>query len=294
MSMSPAVDVTSLRKTYRDGLFGRRRVEALAGVTLDVGRGEIFGLLGPNGAGKTTLIKVLLGMVRATGGAASLLGRSAGSRAARREVGYLPENHRIPRHHTGNSALLYFGSLSGLSRAEVRAPQRAVVGHRGPGRPGGKRRSKNTPRACCSGWAWLRPCCTIPQLLILDEPTDGVDPVGRSEMRTLLLGTQGGRQNDLHQQPPAAGSRAGMRPGGDPRPRADVAARDDLRADGARRAPKCDWSSPAASTSCARRWLECPRPKRARSGTEQFEIVLATSRTSRRSTARSTGCAGRA
>ncbi|HEY5315961.1 MAG TPA: ATP-binding cassette domain-containing protein, partial [Pirellulales bacterium] len=102
---TPAIDVQELRKTYRDGLLGRRRVEALKGVTFQVRRGEIFGLLGPNGAGKTTLIKVLLGVVRRTAGQAWLLGRAAGDRRGRVHVGYLPENHRIPRHHTGNSAL---------------------------------------------------------------------------------------------------------------------------------------------------------------------------------------------
>ena len=72
MSAPTAIDVENLRKMYRDGLFGRRRIQALAGVTLAVGRGEIFGLLGPNGAGKTTLIKILLGIVRATGGSGRL------------------------------------------------------------------------------------------------------------------------------------------------------------------------------------------------------------------------------
>src|SRR5437870_10461126 len=107
MTSTPAIEVNSLAKTYRDGLFGRRRVEALKGVSLQVGRGAIFGLLGPNGAGKTTLIKILLGIVRKSGGTATLLGRPAGDRLGRRRVGYLPENHRIPRHHTGNTALEY-------------------------------------------------------------------------------------------------------------------------------------------------------------------------------------------
>jgi ABC-2 type transport system ATP-binding protein len=175
-----------LRKTYRDGLLGRRTIEALAGVTLQVGRGEIFGLLGPNGAGKTTLIKVLLGLVRATGGGASLLGRPAGNRVGRREVGYLPENHRIPRHHTGNSALNFFGSLSGLARGEVRRRRGALmdaVGLADWGNTSIKKYSKGMLQRLGLALAMLHD----PHLLILDEPTDGVDPVGRSEMRALLL-----------------------------------------------------------------------------------------------------------
>ena len=157
----------------------------MAGVTLEVGRGEIFGLLGPNGAGKTTLIKVLLGLVRATGGAASLLGRPAGSRVSRKDVGYLPENHRIPRHHTGNSALEFYGSLSGLSRGETRRrrePLLATVGLAEWGRTSIKKYSKGMLQRLGLALAMLHD----PHLLVLDEPTDGVDPVGRSEMRALL------------------------------------------------------------------------------------------------------------
>jgi ABC-2 type transport system ATP-binding protein len=180
-----AVDVKNLRKVYRDGLLGRREIEALRGVSLAVARGEIFGLLGPNGAGKTTLIKVLLGIVRGTAGGASLLGLPAGSRLARKQVGYLPENHRIPRHHTGNSALMFFGSLSGLSRREIRnrrGPLLETVGLARWGQTPIKKYSKGMLQRLGLAQALLHD----PQLLILDEPTDGVDPVGRSEMRALL------------------------------------------------------------------------------------------------------------
>ena len=114
------IQTTDVSKTYRSGLFGRKSFQALKGVSLNVPRGTIYGLLGPNGAGKTTLIKILLGIVRKSGGTASVLGHVAGSRAARREVGYLPENHRIPRHLTANTALEYYGALSGLSMSEIR------------------------------------------------------------------------------------------------------------------------------------------------------------------------------
>ena len=120
MPDASVIEVRDLRKTYRDGWLGRKRIEALRGVTFQVQRGEIFGLLGPNGAGKNTLIKVLLGIVRKTSGDAALLDRAAGDRATRRRVGYLPEGHRLPRHLTGNTALEYYGGLSGLSAGEVR------------------------------------------------------------------------------------------------------------------------------------------------------------------------------
>src|SRR5436190_1760596 len=117
---APAIEVDSLRKTYRDGLFGSRSIEALKGISFKVERGEIFALLGPNGAGKTTFIKILLGIVRRSGGSAQLLGHPAGDRRSRKQVGYLPENLRLPRHLTANTALELCGNLSGLSTREVR------------------------------------------------------------------------------------------------------------------------------------------------------------------------------
>lgn len=185
MNHEATIRVEGLRKTYRDGLWGRRRVEALRGVTFQVGRGEIFGLLGPNGAGKTTLIKVLLGIVRKTGGAASLLNRPPGDRLGRRRVGYLPEGHRIPRHHTGDTALEFYGSLSGLSLREIkrRRPELlSLVGLADWGHVPIKKYSKGMLQRLGLAQALLHD----PELLILDEPTDGVDPVGRKEMRSVF------------------------------------------------------------------------------------------------------------
>jgi len=179
------IDVQDLRKTYSDGFFRRQQVEALKGVSFRVERGSIFGLLGPNGAGKTTLIKVLLGIVRKSGGTAALLGQPAGDRQGRRRVGYLPETHRIPRHHTANSALEYYGSLSGLSRDEIRRRRPELLELVGLGTWGNspvKKFSKGMLQRLGLAQALMH----NPELLILDEPTDGVDPVGRSEMRGML------------------------------------------------------------------------------------------------------------
>jgi len=179
------IDVQDLQKTYNDGFIRRRRVEALKGVSFHVERGSIFGLLGPNGAGKTTLIKVLLGIVRKSGGSAALLGQPAGDIQGRRRVGYLPESHRIPRHHTANSALEYYGSLSGLSNDEIRRRRPELlklVGLDTWGSSPVKKFSKGMLQRLGLAQALMH----NPELLILDEPTDGVDPVGRSEMRAML------------------------------------------------------------------------------------------------------------
>lgn len=185
----PAIEVHDLHKTYRSGLFGRN-VQALRGVSLQVRRGEIFGLLGPNGAGKTTLIKILLGIVRRTSGHAMLLGKAAGRRTSRREVGYLPENHRIPRHHTGNSALEFYAALSHMSGAEIRRRRPdllKLVGLSEWGKASTRQYSKGMLQRLGLAQALMHD----PQILILDEPTDGVDPVGRAELRALLIELKG-------------------------------------------------------------------------------------------------------
>lgn len=179
------IQTTDVSKTYRSGLFGRKSFQALKGVSLNVPRGTIYGLLGPNGAGKTTLIKILLGIVRKSGGTASVLGHVAGSRAARREVGYLPENHRIPRHLTANTALEYYGALSGLSMSEIRKRRAAIlesVGLRGRERD----RVSGYSKGMLQRLGLAQSMIHKPQLIVLDEPTDGVDPVGRREIRDVL------------------------------------------------------------------------------------------------------------
>lgn len=191
-SAEPLIRVRELRKTYRSGFASRRRVEALRGVSLEVHPGEVFGLLGPNGAGKTTLIKVLLGIVRSSGGSASLLGQPAGSVASRRRIGYLPENLRIERHHTARTALTFYGRLSNLSGAALQARIDSLielVGLAGRDREPISRFSKGMGQRLGLAQALLND----PELLILDEPTDGLDPVGRADVRKLLrrLGDEG-------------------------------------------------------------------------------------------------------
>jgi ABC-2 type transport system ATP-binding protein len=185
MSESHFIEVDALSKTYRDGLFGRKKIEAVKGVSFQVQPGEIFGLLGPNGAGKTTIIKMLLGIVRKTKGQARLLGKPIGDRISRQQVGYLPEAHRMPLHHTGNSALAYYGKLSGMSRADVRARAPEMLDMVGLKEWGGtpiKKYSKGMMQRLGLAQAILHD----PEVVILDEPTDGVDPVGRKEIRTVL------------------------------------------------------------------------------------------------------------
>lgn len=172
------IETRELRKTYG-------RVEALKGVSIRVEKGEIYGLLGQNGAGKTTLIKILLGIVHKTDGDASLLGHPAGTVTVRRQVGYLPEDHRFPEYHTGYSLMDFYGQLYGLSRDERRRriPEMLEV-------VGIKSRMDSRIRTYSKGMKQrlgiAQSMFHDPAVIFLDEPTDGVDPVGRREIRDLM------------------------------------------------------------------------------------------------------------
>ncbi len=182
---SPAIDVHQLRKVYREGLVVRHSLEALKGVSFTIARGEIFGLLGPNGAGKTTFVKVLLGIVRKSGGTATLLGLPAGSCASRRKIGYLPENLRIPRHLNARSALALYGQLSGMSLKAIRTRGNDLLEQVGLADRAGdsvKKYSKGMLQRLGLAIALLHD----PELIFMDEPTDGLDPVGRAQIRHLM------------------------------------------------------------------------------------------------------------
>ena len=184
-STATAIEVADLSKTYREGLIFRKIHNALSHVSLSVKRGEVFGLLGPNGAGKTTLIKVLLGILHPNRGSATVLDLPAGSKSARRKIGYLPENLVFPRHHTGRSALYFYGRLSEMNDSQIRARENELwqlVGLRGRQSEPVRRYSKGMRQRLGLAQAMLHD----PDLMIFDEPTDGLDPMGRQEIRNVL------------------------------------------------------------------------------------------------------------
>jgi len=180
-----AIDASGLTKIYRRGFRGKTGVTALNNLSLTVERGEVFGFLGPNGAGKTTLVKVLLSLVRPTAGQASLLDTRLPDTRVRERIGYLPENHRFPGYLTGEQVLRLFGRLSGVTRPvlDSRIPELLrLVGMEQWKAMKVKRYSKGMLQRIGLAQA----LANDPDLLFLDEPTDGVDPVGRKEIRDIL------------------------------------------------------------------------------------------------------------
>ncbi|MDG1809163.1 MAG: ABC transporter ATP-binding protein [Pirellulaceae bacterium] len=181
----PVIQVSKLSKVYKDGLIFRKKFTALNQVSLEVGAGQIFGLLGPNGAGKTTFLKILLGIIRKTSGQATLLGSPAGKVAGRTRVGFLPEHLRMPAHLTGFTALEYFGKLQNLPHSIIRDKRDQIlesVGLSGRGKDRVTKYSKGMLQRLGLAQALLHD----PELLILDEPTDGLDPGARADMRALM------------------------------------------------------------------------------------------------------------
>jgi ABC-2 type transport system ATP-binding protein len=179
-----AISASGLSKQYRSR-FGRRVVRALEDLDLQIEPGEIFGLLGPNGAGKTTAVKILLGLTHPSSGEASILGVPVGRPESRRRVGYLPEGHRFPGYLTARATLSVFGKMSGMSSAALKA-RIPVLLERVRLSDWTDVRVKKFSKGMVQRLGLAAALVHDPDVLLLDEPTDGVDPVGRREIRDLL------------------------------------------------------------------------------------------------------------
>lgn len=177
--MSMAVSVECLRKIYRGGF------EALAGVSLEVPAGSVFGLLGPNGAGKSTLVKSLLTILRPTECRGTLLGQPIGHRATLSRVGYLPEHAKFPEYLTGRQVVEFSAGLSKVPLAASKRRSGELLERVGMSAWGDKpvdSYSKGMKQRVGLAQALVND----PELVFLDEPTDGVDPGGRIEIRKLI------------------------------------------------------------------------------------------------------------
>jgi ABC-2 type transport system ATP-binding protein len=180
-----AIDVRELKKTYRTP-FTRRKVEALRGVTFGVERGHIFGFVGPNGAGKTTTIRTLMGLIRPTGGSAKLLGHELPSRAARFKIGFLPESPYFYDYLDVGELCDLAGRLFGIAPAARKKRADELIERVGLGRARAQSLKKFS-KGMLQRAGLAQALMNDPELVVLDEPMSGLDPIGRKEVRDLIL-----------------------------------------------------------------------------------------------------------
>ena len=185
-----AIDIEHVAKTYKN-LF-RAGVPALRGIEMKVHRGEIFGLLGPNGAGKSTLVKILMTVIRASQCKGTMLGAPIGNKATLSRVGYLPEHHTFPPYLTSIQLIEFFGAMTNVSRRDRKRRSQELLELVGMGDWGNKKIGSYS-KGMRQRVGIAQTLINDPDLILLDEPTDGVDPVGRRDIRHILerLGEQG-------------------------------------------------------------------------------------------------------
>ncbi len=175
-----AIDLHRVEKVYP------KKIHALRGIEMQVHRGEIFGLLGPNGAGKSTLVKIMMTVVRPTRATGTLLGRPIGHKPTLARVGYLPENHRLPPSLTGRQVLEFYAALAKVPRSERRPRATKLLETVGMA-DWANTKVSDYSKGMMQRVGLAQALMNEPDLLVLDEPTDGVDPVGRRDIRDVLV-----------------------------------------------------------------------------------------------------------
>jgi ABC-2 type transport system ATP-binding protein len=183
---SEAVQTEHLTKVYKD-FWGRDKVRALDDLNLTIHRGEVFGLLGPNGSGKSTTIKLLLGLIFPTRGRASVLGLPAGDPAINARVGFLPEESYLYRFLDGEETLRFYGRLFKIPSKELRKRVPALLDVVGLDEKARKRKLREYSKGMARRIGLAQALINDPDIIFLDEPTTGLDPIGTREMKDLIL-----------------------------------------------------------------------------------------------------------
>jgi ABC-2 type transport system ATP-binding protein len=180
-----SVNINGLTKIYSTGI-RKKKIQALVDLNLEIESGIIFGLLGPNGAGKTTLVKILLGITFPTAGDAKILNGEITDYRIKTKIGYLPENHKYPSYLTGGEVLRFFGKLSGVPgiQLENKIDELLEMVKLSNWK---KAKVKTYSKGMMQRLGLAQALINDPELIFLDEPTDGVDPLGRKEIRDILL-----------------------------------------------------------------------------------------------------------
>jgi ABC-2 type transport system ATP-binding protein len=180
------VRVLGLTKDFPQGFWRPRPHRAVDGLSFDIPEGGVFGLLGPNGAGKSTTLKLLLDLLRPTAGRAEILGRPAGDVGARQRLGFLPENPTFYDHLTAEELLEYFAGLFGYRGEDRRARAGAALDRVGLGADR-RRPLRQYSKGMVQRVGLAQAIVNDPALVILDEPMSGLDPIGRRDVREMIL-----------------------------------------------------------------------------------------------------------
>lgn len=184
--MEYSITISNLTKIFKGKTVGKNGITALDDVTFNIDDGIIFGLLGPNGAGKTTLIKILLGIVFPTSGTATILDSNISDYRIRNRIGYLPENHKFPHYLTGEEVIVYYAKLNGyaIDKNSQRISEILKLVKMDKWR---KTKTKKYSKGMMQRLGLAQAIVHDPDIVFLDEPTDGVDPIGRKEIRDILI-----------------------------------------------------------------------------------------------------------
>jgi len=182
-ALAPAVELRGFAKSYRTGWTGGA-VSAVQALSLRLAPGEVLGLFGPNGSGKSTMLKALAGLLKPTTGECLVFGQPAGGDAARARVGYLPESPRFPAHQTGREFLAYCAGLSGL-RETAKGRVSEILAWSGLG-AAADRRLATYSKGMLQRLGLAQAVLHRPQLVLLDEPSGGLDPEGRQALGRLI------------------------------------------------------------------------------------------------------------
>src|SRR3989440_5300958 len=181
-----AVHTEHLTKTYKD-FWGRDKVRALDDLTLTINRGEVFGLLGPNGSGKSTTIKLLLGLIFPSRGSATVLGKAAGDTTVNERIGFLPEESYLYRFLNGEEILRFYGKLFKIDRKTLNRRVPELLDTVGLDAKSRKRKLREYSKGMARRIGLAQALINNPDLILLDEPTTGLDPIGTREMKDLIL-----------------------------------------------------------------------------------------------------------
>ncbi len=182
----PVVEIENLTKDYEVGFWRKRKVRALDGLTLSVEGGEIFGFLGANGAGKTTTLKLLMRLIYPTAGRARILGRDINDVQMHARIGYLPENPYFYDYLTARELLSYFAELFGYSRTERKRVAAEVLSRVHLDEKSWDKQLRKYSKGMLQRVGLAQALVNDPEIVFLDEPMSGLDPIGRREVRDLI------------------------------------------------------------------------------------------------------------